>query len=768
MSSFPPANWEVRYLKDMDALTATPDVDDRLSMEAFLAVRPSGGEEGTFRFALWGPEDLRLYFPVTAVLQADIFRGMHVEAHLDTRDQIRLERNSACSRWVEIVELVSSQDVDIVDSQGEIISEKFLNVLTEYKKTAPWDNSGICLRWMLGTVGDEVDIVLIAQALPCSISTIEGNPSLRSDHTRGIMVGKFPLQYERFNDVEASGPVPTFFSNKPEQTLEELRKDPDFAFKCLQALVSRLLVRKDLTTEEALAYMANPEEGDSRRGLKRTWKADEPESGPSKPTGKGRTTPKSIKRIKIKGKFGILFPYAGKASKGRPAKNPKKDKPEAEGTPMGQQRNVEATSLPRQETRGEQGTASMSQGRASTTTSKEAKRPASGLNMGRIPKKTPVIEPDSEEEDLGYGKVSTRKNFLHENKITCGTKLNSLIKPEKLLGNDMFSLCEKFKTLVVYSSSNQSWKKHSCAVNLYEEFCNKLKVNCSWPISIERARAFSTWAVTEKKLKCNTVKSYLSSLNVLHDLSNLKHENFNSDKCTKLALRGAENIEKMCSKKTKTKLAMNIHMLKLLGHRICELNWSELSKQVIWTACTVCFFSSCRMGELLTENEYKFNSAKTVTWEQVMFTDEKECTIFVPYSKTRGFEGKFLDIFRLKNSNCCPAAALCKLKKLNVREKVFNKGNPVFSFKSGKGLTKNFMNNLLRILLSDFTDENHIITGHSFRAGLPSAIASYPEKNKMSDMLEWGGWETKEGFSKYKKQDRAERRALFYKIVECL
>ena len=43
-----------------------------------------------------------------------------------------------------------------------------------------------------------------------------------------------------------SGPVPKFFSNDPSKTLEELQKSPQFAFKCLQALVARLLERGEL------------------------------------------------------------------------------------------------------------------------------------------------------------------------------------------------------------------------------------------------------------------------------------------------------------------------------------------------------------------------------------------------------------------------------------------------------------------------------------------------------------------------------------------
>ena len=197
MLSFPPKDWEVRYLTDMDLLTAPEADKGQINMEAYMAIRPSAGEEGRFRFSLTGVDNLRLYFPVNEVLPAEDFKGMFVEALLDTDEHIKLEHNSACSKWLDIVELVRSQDADILDGQGEVVSEQFLTLMENYKKTAPTERSGICLRWLLGVVGDSVDVALIAQALPCSIEAIEANPVLRTDHTMGVLIKKFPVQYER-------------------------------------------------------------------------------------------------------------------------------------------------------------------------------------------------------------------------------------------------------------------------------------------------------------------------------------------------------------------------------------------------------------------------------------------------------------------------------------------------------------------------------------------------------------------------------------------
>ena len=142
MSSFPPKRWEVRYLQDMATLEAARTENNSISMEALLAVRPAEGEEGSFRFALAGPEDLRLHFPVSQVLHAEAFKGMHVEAHLNVAEHIVLEKNSSCSKWADITDLVASQDVDIVDEQGETISERYLAAYEEHKKTAPVQQSG--------------------------------------------------------------------------------------------------------------------------------------------------------------------------------------------------------------------------------------------------------------------------------------------------------------------------------------------------------------------------------------------------------------------------------------------------------------------------------------------------------------------------------------------------------------------------------------------------------------------------------------------------
>jgi len=106
-----------------------------------------------------------------------------------------------------------------------------------------------------------------------------------------MMAGRFPVYYASFDGAAAVGPVPTFFSSNPEEATRQLSQDPEYAFECLQALVSKLLARRELTREEAEAYYMDPREGDFRRQLKRPW------TSPTK-TPKTTSEGKGMKHLK--------------------------------------------------------------------------------------------------------------------------------------------------------------------------------------------------------------------------------------------------------------------------------------------------------------------------------------------------------------------------------------------------------------------------------------------------------------------------------------
>lgn len=117
-------------------------------------------------------------------------------------------------------------------------------------------------------------------------------------------------------------------------------------------------------------------------------------------------------------------------------------------------------------------------------------------------------------------------------------------------------------------------------------------------------------------------------------------------------------------------------------------------------------------------------------------------TIFFAIPKTSLIkEGVVLDLFRFEDARYCPVEHVHKLYRLCKRQGLGNKHNYVFQLDSGKMLTMSIMNfyleTLLPALLPDTTSK---YSCHSFRAGLPSLMASMPEEFDEEDIQITGRW----------------------------
>ena len=134
MTAFPPTKWAVRLIRDLDTMECASLSESGISMEAFMAVKPAGGEEGNFRFVLAGPEKLKLRFNIQAVLSSGLFAGMVAEAEINVGDHVQLVKNSVCTKWINVLELVQSQDMSVVNGLGEDVADEFIAAMAEFKK----------------------------------------------------------------------------------------------------------------------------------------------------------------------------------------------------------------------------------------------------------------------------------------------------------------------------------------------------------------------------------------------------------------------------------------------------------------------------------------------------------------------------------------------------------------------------------------------------------------------------------------------------------
>lgn len=172
---------------------------------------------------------------------------------------------------------------------------------------------------------------------------------------------------------------------------------------------------------------------------------------------------------------------------------------------------------------------------------------------------------------------------------------------------------------------------------------------------------------------------YLSSVKLAHALGNLQCPDFVNDTIIKMILKEAENISNLNEVNTVQRPPMSLNSLRVLGHRLAITNWKVFSKQIIWTACTVSFFSSCRMGELLPVTETFFDPKTTLLWKHVNIFEDY-IAIFVPYTKCKGLQGHVLEIFPFALESCCPFSAVKNLFSKAMEHNCYDSEKPVFTF----------------------------------------------------------------------------------------
>lgn len=267
--------------------------------------------------------------------------------------------------------------------------------------------------------------------------------------------------------------------------------------------------------------------------------------------------------------------------------------------------------------------------------------------------------------------------------------------------------------------------------------------------------------MTNGNLKSNTVRSYISSLKIIHELGNFEF-NVNMPLINAM-LRGAENLDLYNRVGKKSRKVMTMPLLRIIGHQIAKTEWNSDSKIIVWCVCTVAFFGAFRIGELLAENENSFCPPDTLLWDDLKFRKDNSVLIHVKIDKCRNTNGTYIDLFEFEGQNCCPVKALKALK-----EKRFCTGKPVFQFYNGKNLTKNMLNKVLHELLEPIIGVSaYDISGHSFRAGLPAAMASNPDLINDCEIKTWGRWSS-ESYRLYTRLKIGQKRSLFKKIVNVL
>ncbi len=327
------------------------------------------------------------------------------------------------------------------------------------------------------------------------------------------------------------------------------------------------------------------------------------------------------------------------------------------------------------------------------------------------------------------------------------------------------TLSENEKKLVTASYCSNSWKKNSSAINCLKEFSRQTNCDIKFPVEMLVANKFVEWCHFTKNIKASTVRSYISCISTAQRLNNLDDSAWKNP-ILKQMIKGMENLEFYSEICKGSRKVMTLPLLKIVGNQISKANWSDDTKQVLWTIFVTAFFGSFRLGEILCEDEKSFNPLENLTWNDIIFREDNSVLIKLKITKTKKKQGEYIDLFQFKGHKCCPVATLQKLKNSRLAEKFTNM--PVFMFKNGKLVTPNMINKILPDLLRDVmksaADE---YTGHCLRPGIPSALASCPDIAKDKDVKKWGRWDST-SFLLYTRLKLNQKKILFEKITNVL
>jgi len=173
------------------------------------------------------------------------------------------------------------------------------------------------------------------------------------------------------------------------------------------------------------------------------------------------------------------------------------------------------------------------------------------------------------------------------------------------------------------------------------------------------------------------------------------------------------------------------------------------------------FFGSMRIGEL-------FPPGEPLVWDDVSIGPD--CVLFrLRTPKVRSTRGDVVSLFRFPQPGLCPVAAMEEVRRAATEAGTGGGRDCVFTSPGSGPWRHSDLDSRLRGLLGkvDILSPGESVTGHSFRARVPSALATLGTPAALRVLLSWGRWRSS-AFAAYTRFHLSERRASFDFIVDAL
>jgi hypothetical protein len=161
-----------------------------------------------------------------------------------------------------------------------------------------------------------------------------------------------------------------------------------------------------------------------------------------------------------------------------------------------------------------------------------------------------------------------------------------------------------------------------------------------------------------------------------------------------------------------------------------------------------------------------FDPFQTLLWSDISFRQDSSVLLHIKIPKSSSPNGDFIDLFPFPDPRYCPTSFLKQLRANQLSLSSFQITLPVFRFSTQKNLTPSHLSSLLCSLLQPL----HILgtydslSGHSFRAGIPSTLATLPQPPSEFKIKLWGRW-TSEAYQQYLRLKTDQRRNIFLHLA---
>ena len=238
-------------------------------------------------------------------------------------------------------------------------------------------------------------------------------------------------------------------------------------------------------------------------------------------------------------------------------------------------------------------------------------------------------------------------------------------------------------------------------------------------------------------LQASTIKVYLGRVKSLHEQEGLKPLWSHED--TRLAINGRLNT---FFGKRLNRVAITPYVLRQLKVRLANSRFPREFKRAFWLFATWAYYGAFRSSDLLSATTQGYSLGSTLCWKHLEYRSEviggqvvAFVIVNVPEPKERKGSDTVARVELLPNGSFfCPITALSKYKS-DVKTLAWDQ--PIFAANNSL-LTAARVNSTLRELLSDVIDySTQQILGHSFRAGVISALA---RSGASEDLMKSQGW----------------------------